>query len=215
IKTIGKSRTYQLAVTTNKWNDGDDINYSHALARRLPAEVLYDAIHRVTGSPSKLPGLPPGARAAQVLDGTVDLPSGFLDLFGKPVRESACECERSSSMMLGPVLNLVNGPIVGDALRDPNNRFAKMGTTIKDDKQLVEELYVAIFNRLRTPKEMDIGLKAIKDGEVDHTAQMSDFTAKKKVFDDYEKQVDARQPAWEKGLAVAPVWEAMTVTKAV
>ena len=47
------------------------INYSHALARRLPAEVLYDAIHRATGSTSKLPGLPPGARAAQLLDSDV------------------------------------------------------------------------------------------------------------------------------------------------
>src|SRR5262249_50082080 len=152
MKTILKSRTYQLAVTTNKWNAGDDINYSHAVARRLPAEVLYDTIYRATGSMSHLPGLPPGARAAQGLDGTVDLPSGFLDLFGKPVRESACECERSSSMMLGPVLNLVNGPIVGDALRDPSNRFPKMAAANPDDKKFVEEIYLAILNRLPTPR---------------------------------------------------------------
>jgi Protein of unknown function (DUF1553)/Protein of unknown function (DUF1549)/Bacterial Ig-like domain (group 2) len=215
MKEILKSRTYQLSVGTNKWNDGDDINYAHAQARRLPAEVLYDAIYRVTGSPSHLPGLPPGSRAAQVLDGTVDLPSGFLDLFGKPVRESACECERSSSMMLGPVLNLVNGPIVGDALRDPNNRLAKLGTTIKDDRQFVEELYLAILNRFPTAREMEVGLKALKAGEPDHAAQKAEFDAKKKVFDAYEKQVDARQPAWEKAQADAPVWEAMAVTKAV
>jgi hypothetical protein len=118
-------------------------------------------------------------------------------------------------MMLGPVLNLVNGPIVGDALRDPNNRLAKMGTTIKDDKQFVEELYLAILNRLPTQRELEVGQKALKDGEADHAAQKAEFDAKKKIFDAYEKQVDARQPAWEKGLAAAPVWEAMTVTKAV
>src|SRR5205814_6455069 len=50
IRTICKSRTYQLALATNKWNKDDDINYSHALARRLPAEVLFDSIHRATGS---------------------------------------------------------------------------------------------------------------------------------------------------------------------
>jgi hypothetical protein len=214
MKEILKSRTYQLSVVTNKWNTGDDINYAHGIARRLPAEVLYDAIYRATGSPSHLPGLPAGARAAQVLDGSVDLPSGFLELFGKPVRESACECERSSTMMLGPVLNLVNGPIVGDALRDPNNRLAKMGTAIKDNKQFVEELYLAILNRLPTPKEMEIGLKALKDGEADHAAQKADFDAKMKVFKEYEAKVDTRQPAWEKGLAAAPVWEFMTVGKA-
>src|SRR5262249_11666977 len=155
IKTICKSRTYQLSVGTNKWNEGDDLNYSHAIARRLPAESLYDAIYRVTGSISRLPGLPPGSRAAQVLDGSVDLPSGFLELFGKPVRESACECERSSSMMLGPVLNLVNGPIVGDALRDPTNRLNTLAAANKDDRKFVEEVYLAIVNRLPTPNELE------------------------------------------------------------
>ena len=68
IKTICKSRTYQLSIATNKFNRDDDINYSHALPRRLPAEVLFDSIHRVTGSQSRLPGLPAGARAAQLVD---------------------------------------------------------------------------------------------------------------------------------------------------
>ena len=40
MQLICKSRTYQLSVATNKWNEDDKINYSHAIARRLPAEVL-------------------------------------------------------------------------------------------------------------------------------------------------------------------------------
>jgi hypothetical protein len=215
MKTICKSRTYQLSIATNKWNEGDEINYSHALARRLSAESLFDAIHRVTGATARLPGLPPGARAAQVLDGSVDLPSGFLDLFGKPVRESACECERSSSMMLGPILNLVNGPVVGDALRDPNNRLNKLAAAFKDDRKFVEEIYLAILNRPPTPRELEVGVEALRAGEGDHATQVAEYQAKMKVFKDYEKQVDARQPAWEKSLASAPVWEAMTVTRAV
>src|SRR5262249_40984698 len=115
-RTICKSRVYQQSILTNKWNEDDDINYSHAIARRPPEEVLFDAIHRATGAASKIPGLPAGTRAAQLLDSSVEIPSGFLDLFGKPPRESACECERTSGMMLGPVLNLVNGPIVGEAI---------------------------------------------------------------------------------------------------
>src|SRR5439155_330512 len=41
MKTICKSRTYQHAIEANAWNKDDDQNYSHAVARRLPAEVLY------------------------------------------------------------------------------------------------------------------------------------------------------------------------------
>ena len=215
IKLICKSRTYQLSVGTNQWNAGDDLNYSHATARRLSAESLYDAIYRVTGSTSRLPGLPPGSRAAQVLDGSVDLPSGFLDLFGKPVRESACECERSSSMMLGPVLNLVNGPIVGDALRDPENRLAKISAaTAGDDKKFVEEIYLAVLNRFPTPKETETGLKALKEGEADHAVMLNEYLAKEKGFKAYEAAVDAKQAAWEQALGSSPVWEALPATKA-
>src|SRR5262249_9409837 len=110
VRTICKSRVYAQSITTNQWNQDDDLNYSHALARRLPAEALYDAIHRVTGSLTKLSGMAPGLRAVQQLDSKVETPSGFLDVFGRPPRESACECERSANLMLGPVLNLINGP---------------------------------------------------------------------------------------------------------
>ena len=62
----------QLSLRTGPWNKGDDVNYAHAVPRRLPAEVLYDAIERATGSVSRLPGLPAGARAAQLLDSSQD-----------------------------------------------------------------------------------------------------------------------------------------------
>ena len=58
LKLICKSRVYQLSIKTNRYNEDDRLNYSHALARRLPAEVLFDTIHRVTGSKLKIPGVP-------------------------------------------------------------------------------------------------------------------------------------------------------------
>ncbi len=210
MQTICKSRTYQLSIKTNSWNDGDEINYSHAFARRLSAEALYDAIYRVTGSTSKIPGLPPGARAAQVLDGSVDLPSGFLELFGKPLRESACECERSSGLMLGPVLNLINGPIVADAIKDPNNRLGKLAASVKDDRKFVEEVYLAALSRLPTPKELELGLQALKDAADDYKTLAADFQKRQDALKTYEKQLDARQPAWEKQVANAPRWEVLS-----
>src|SRR5262249_10242581 len=121
IKTICKSQTYQRSFRENAWNKDDLVNYSHAVPRRLSAEVFYDAIYKTTGATSRLPGLPPGARAAQLLDSEQDLPGDFLKLLGKPPRESACECERSGGVMLSPVLAMINGPVLADALKDPNN----------------------------------------------------------------------------------------------
>ncbi len=56
MRSICTSQVYQLSIESNQWNQDDQRNYSHAMPRRLPAEVLYDAIHFVTGSPSTLPG---------------------------------------------------------------------------------------------------------------------------------------------------------------
>ena len=69
IRLICKSRAYQLSVATNEWNEDDKINYSHATARRLPAEVLYDAVNRATGRRLEVPrraGRHPGGRAARL-----------------------------------------------------------------------------------------------------------------------------------------------------
>src|SRR5262249_12146078 len=153
------------SIAANKWNKDDEQNYSHAVARRLPAEVLFDAIHRATGSVSKLPGLPPGARAVQLVDSNVPIPGSFLELFGKPPRESACECERTNSMLLGPVLNLVNGPVLAEALRDPANRIAKILAEQADDAKAVEEIYLSILCRRPTAEELKIGVDALKGNE--------------------------------------------------
>ncbi len=127
MRLICRSRTYQLSVAPNRWNADDKINFSHATARRLPAEVLLDAVYRATGSSSKFPGVAPGTRAAALPDSGVELPSGFLSTFGRPVRESACECERSTGLQLGPVMALVSGPTLGDAIADPANERRPAG----------------------------------------------------------------------------------------
>jgi hypothetical protein len=214
MKLICKSRTYQHSLTTNTWNQDDSVNFSHAIARRLPAEVLYDAIQRATGATSRLPGLPPGARAAQLLDSAQDVPGGFLDLFGKPPRESACECERSGTMMLGPVLSLVNGPVVGDAVRDPGNRIAKLVATEKDDNKVVDELYLAVLCRLPTGKERAAALQSFKDGEADYQAALAEARRRGDALAAHEKTLDAAQVRWEAELKKQVAWEPLTVVSA-
>ncbi|MBX9579682.1 MAG: DUF1553 domain-containing protein [Gemmataceae bacterium] len=216
IKAICKSRTYQLSITTDKWNKDDDINYSHALARRLPAEVLYDAVHAATGSVTKLPGLPPGSRAAQLVDSNVELPGGFLDLLGKPVRESACECERTGGMNLGPVLAMVNGPIVADAIKDPANRLARLVAAEKDDGKVVEEVYLAVLNRRPTAAEAEAGVRALRSAGPDHAAQLAEYAPKKAAFDAYRAKLGEKQAAWEAGVRAgkASAWTPLAVTKA-
>ncbi len=212
MRTICKSRVYQQSIETNKWNADDDLNYSHAMARRLPAEVLFDAIHKAVGSPSRLPGLPVGASAAQLIDSSVPVPGGFLELFGKPPRESSCECERSGGMMLGPVLNMVNGPVVGESIKDPSNRLAQFVAKEKDDRKVVEEIFVAVLNRLPNTQEVDEGVKALHGASADFQRLSALHQQRLKEFQAYEAQVPTKQAAWEKKYGQPTNWETLEVT---
>ena len=168
MRLVCKSRTYQLSVETNKWNADDKVNYAHAMARRLPAEVLLDAVYRATGSVSKFPGIAAGTRAAALPDSGVELPSGFLTTFGRPARESACECERSSGLQLGPIMALVSGPTLGDAIADPGNELTKLVATQSDDTKLIEDLFMRILNRPPTAAEIETCRKDMQAVERDH-----------------------------------------------
>ncbi|RIK74110.1 MAG: hypothetical protein DCC68_23650 [Planctomycetota bacterium] len=198
-RTICKSRTYQLSISTDKWNEDDAINYSHATARRLPAEVLYDAIHRATGSQPRLPGVPAGFRAAQLPDAGVSLP--FLDDFGRPPRESACECERSGGVLLAPVLKLVNGPDVANAIADAGNAITKLVAEQPDDAKVIEELYLRFLARRPTEQEVKLGIDAMEFVDEDLPKAKAELAA-------YEATLAEKQAAWEK--SVGPIaWTAV------
>ena len=168
VRTICKSEVYQLAIDTNRYNADDDRNYSHAMPRRLPAEVLFDSIHQVTGAASKIPGLPPGTRAAALADADAGLPDGFLNNLGRPPRESACECERSNELRLGSVMALVSGPTLGTAIADPENAIRKLVESTPDDAKLIDELFVRVLNRHASAEEIQAALATMTLIQKDH-----------------------------------------------
>ncbi len=155
VRTICRSKIYQLAMESNQWNADDDRNYSHAMPRRLPAEVLYDAIHQVTGSVSHLPGMNPGARAASLSDAESGLKDGFLTNLGRPPRESACECERSSELRLGSVMALVSGPTLGSAISDEANSIGQLVKQFANDSDLINELFMRVLSRPAKDAEIE------------------------------------------------------------
>jgi hypothetical protein len=153
MRHIVTSRTYQLSIVPNRWNEDDLVNFSHALPRRLSAEQMLDSIAVATGRPLLFSNLPEGMRAAQLPDGLVP-GNDFLSLFGRPKRQSACECERSSNVTLSHALNLINGRTLGECVNRPDNRFAKLVAEETDDRKVIEEIYLGCLNRPPTDKEL-------------------------------------------------------------
>ncbi len=177
MRLICQSRTYQLSIETNPWNEDDTINFSHAKAKRLPAEVLYDAVHFVTGATPNIPGVGKGVRASQLPDAQIDLKSGFLANLGRPPRESACECERNHDLQMSAVLAFLSGPAIADAVASPDNDLADLVEATPDDRQLVEEIYLRVLSRLPSEAETEAALSNLRHIERDHnslTAQLQE-----------------------------------------
>jgi len=174
MRTIANSRTYQANMTANEWNAGDGDNFSHAVPRRLAAEELLDALTLATGVRPNLPEVPPDTRAEQLPDPHVGK-DGFLDLFGRPSRESSCECERRSDISLPQALNLVNGQTISDAVAGGNGRVAKAILSGKSDRDLIDELYLATFSRPPTLAEAELGMKYLSSGSRGRAALAQDL----------------------------------------
>jgi hypothetical protein len=146
LRVIAQSRVYQQSTKTNSTNADDEQNYSRALLKRLDAEVLLDAVSQTTGVPEKFEGVAAGARAIQLWDSRVD--HYFLSLFGRPVRKTACECERNVAPSVAQVLHLLNSDRVHGKLSHDAGRVARLVRQYTDDEPLVEELYLTFFSRL-------------------------------------------------------------------
>ncbi len=163
IRAIVNSRTYQAGIETNKWNENDSTNFSHFVPRRLPAESLLDAMTIATGSRPNFPEVPEDFSAQELPDPHVGK-GGFLDMFGRPERESPCECERRSEMSLPQAMNLVNGPTLAEAIADPDGRVATAILAGKTNRELIEDLYLATLTRLPTAAELDSAMTYMSKG---------------------------------------------------
>lgn len=171
-RTILNSRTYQQSSTPAKGSESDRTHYAYFPLRRLPAEVMLDALNTATGTTEKMDmkyyHWPDEMK-------TIEVPyapkNGFvnfvLETYGRPSRNSAvqCDCERENSASILQVLALANHPQVWLKIRDVNGRVAKLMKEKLDDTQRVELLFLATVSRLPTANERDACLKFVKEAE--------------------------------------------------
>jgi hypothetical protein len=163
MRTIANSRSYQEEFETNEWNAADRDNFSHAYPRRMTAEELMDAVSAAAGVRAQFPEVPEDTNAEQLADPHVG-PEGFLDVFGRPLRESSCECERRTDFSLPQALNLVNGQTISAAVADPQGRVAKLVLSGKDDKAIADELYLAALSRQPNAQESERAVHYLAGG---------------------------------------------------
>jgi hypothetical protein len=151
IRLIMNSGVYQRSSDAVLGNQVDLKLLSHYLPRRLPAEVLLDAIDRVTEVPTGYTGYPDGWRSLQLPDSKVE--NTFLDSFGRPLREAVCSCERSDEPSIAQALNLANGSTLNEKLRSEKGATARLVEQNASDEQVIDHLFKSALGRPATADE--------------------------------------------------------------
>ncbi len=163
-RLILQSTTYQLASIPRSIDPKAAANFASYPIRRLEAEVLLDAINDITGTnevyvsytPEPYTWVPTDQRTVQLADGSIT--SAFLEMFGRPSRDSSLSIERTNEVSTDQRLHLLNSShINGKILYGPGlNALTPSG---KKPENIITDIYLRILSRTPTEDEMKIGLE--------------------------------------------------------
>jgi hypothetical protein len=172
-RTILRSRTYQQSAKTNATNRSDTANYASFYLRRLPAEVLVDALNHATGGSETYPPelyLPVGVRALEVAGsaGTERAQASLryaFQIFGRPMRapEGQCDCERDTKPTIVQTLYLTNHPAVQQKIASPKGRVAQILKEVAGEGERIDELYLWTLSRMPTDEERQTCVNYVKE----------------------------------------------------
>ena len=159
-RLILNSQTYQLSSMASSRSPAAEANFAGYSLRRLEAEVLSDAINKVTGSsdlytspiPEPFTYIPKGMPAVAIADGSITSP--FLALFGRSARATGLESERNHKPTPAQWLYLLNSTEIQRKLEQGTNLQAIINLSNRKPAEIVEELYLTILSRFPTPDEV-------------------------------------------------------------
>jgi hypothetical protein len=159
VRTIATSRAYDRSSLPDGPDPapGSAQHYARFSARRLPAEVLLDAIGTITGVPVAFAGVPRSFRAVQLPDD--GFTSAILDVFGRPRRETVCGCERKTEANLAQGLLLLSSPDVERMLSARGGRVDHWLGNRRPDASCVDELYRVGLARAPNREELVVCLE--------------------------------------------------------
>ena len=158
-RLILNSRTYQLSSLPKTDSPEGDANFSHYLLRRLEAEVLIDALDEITGTteqyssaiPEPFTYIPESHRSITLPDGSIT--SSFLELFGRPSRDTGLESERNNRPSADQRLHLLNSSHIQRKI-DQCRMVQNLTQTKKTPREIATGMYLGILSRFPTETEL-------------------------------------------------------------
>jgi hypothetical protein len=160
-RLILNTHTYQLSSLPRLETPAAEAAFASYPLRRLDAEVLIDALNRITGTtdlytspiPEPFTYIPADMPAVAIADGSITSP--FLALFGRSARATGMENERDNKPIPAQWLHLLNSSHIQRKL-EQGPALKSLLDSGRGPRVITEELYLTILSRLPTAEELKI-----------------------------------------------------------
>lgn len=171
-KLILNSRTYQQSSIPSSDKPAAGTLFAYYPVRQLDAEVLIDALNSITGTsesysspiPEPFSFIPEQNRSINLADGSIT--SQFLEMFGRPSRDTGLESERNNMPNDAQRLHMLNSTHIQNKIA----RGWKINTLIRSSgrkpEKIVEQLYLNILSRYPAGFEVEIAKKYLSRKDV-------------------------------------------------
>ncbi|MHC4204735.1 MAG: DUF1553 domain-containing protein [Planctomycetota bacterium] len=159
-RLILNSRTYQQSSIPRTDNSKAEVLFACYPVRRLEAEVLIDALCWISGTresysspiPEPFTFVPEENRSIELADGSIT--SQFLEMFGRPARDTGLESERNNQPTDAQRLHLLNSSHVQNKI-ERSTRLNGLVKAAKGNRQtLANMIYLNILSRYPTKSEL-------------------------------------------------------------
>ena len=157
-RLILNSKTYQLAAIPQSNSPEAAANFAFYPLRRLDAEVLIDALDQITGADEKYSSaipepytfIPDNLRSIALPDGSIT--SSFLEMFGRPPRDTGLESERNNRITAAQKLTLLNSSLMQKKIE--SSRMIEFQTSSsRAPADIATGMYLGILSRFPTAAE--------------------------------------------------------------
>lgn len=169
-RQITSSQTYQRSWKPNETNRTDRRNFSRAIPRRLPAEVVYDAMKQVTAGPDEQDKVRGNLRRRASGHLSMRMAGTHaMKVFGKPDRAINCDCERVNEPTLLQAIFTQNDPLLRMRLADSGwiieIEDAEAGGDRLNPTVLIDQVWLRTVGRLPTDAERERAVKHLAEAK--------------------------------------------------
>jgi len=174
-RLILNSRTYQLAAVPQSRSPEAAANFAFYPLRRLDAEVLIDPLDQITGANEKYSSaipepytfIPDNLRSIALPDGSIT--SSFLEMFGRPPRDTGLESERNNRITAAQKLTLLNSTVMQKKIE--TSRMIEFQTSSnRAPADIATGMYLGILSRFPTAAEIKTAQDYFRSGIGRHQA---------------------------------------------